>query len=274
MSKAANHIFKKLLQFKENDLAKYNVAFLHNSIQKRIDETQCRSIEDYSALLDQNSSELELFHDSLHNNYSEFFRNPLTFSVLESIILPSLIHNKKIIKSKELRIWSAACSAGQEAYSLAILLEEIKSGGKDNFSYRIFASDKCESLVNKAKKGDFSASEVSNLNMKRLKIWFSKEEEDTYTVRPELKKYIDFSVFDLVDEQLSSPPTSIFGDFDLVFCANILFYYKPDYQKIIIKKASNCLANSAYLVVGEAERDILAKNKFKEVFPQSGIFKK
>jgi len=109
--------------------------------------------------------------------------------------------------------------------------------------------------------------------MKRVKQWFTKH-ADTYTIKPELKENIDFSVFDLFSEQLSAPPASIFGDFDLVVCANLLFYYKPEYQKVIVLKTGSSLANNGYLVVGETERDILQKHNYHEVFPQSAIFQK
>ena len=266
-------ILRIFLQSYGLDVSRYDVSFLNKSLQKRMTETHCESEETYCHLLEQNYNEGELFFDSLHNSYTEFFRNPLTFAVLERIILPSLMLKKKISKNKEIRIWSAACAAGQEAYSLAMLLEEIKNGNDENLNYRIFATDQSETQVNQSRKGTYSAAELNNLNMKRVKQWFTKQ-ADSYSVKPELKQNIDFSVFDLFSEHLSAPPASIFGDFDLIICANLLFYYKPEFQKVIVEKTGNCLANNAYLVVGETERDILMKQNYLEVFPQSGIFQK
>jgi len=114
---------------------------------------------------------------------------------------------------------------------------------------------------------------MTNLNMKRVKQWFTKQGE-FYLVNPELKQNIDFSVFDLFSTHLSAPQASIFGDFDLVVCANLLFYYKPNYQKEMIKKVDKSLAKNAYLVAGEAERDLFLHANYVEAFPQSGIFKK
>ena len=256
-----------------NDISKYDITFLNKSLQKRITETHCTTAVEYYTFLEQNNSEGEIFKNLLRNNYSEFFRNPLTFSLLERIILPSLILKKKNTKNNEIRIWSAACAAGQEAYSLAMLLEELKNGNVNNYNYRIFATDQCESQINEARKGIYSAAELNNLNMKRVKQWFTKN-ADTFTIKPELKENVDFSVFDLLSEQLSAPPASIFGDFDLVICANLLFYYKPEYRKIILEKATNCMANGGFIAVGEAERDILINDNYFEAFPQSGIFQK
>jgi chemotaxis protein methyltransferase CheR len=255
------------------DVSKYDDSFLNKSLQKRIHETHCGSAEAYYTFLGQNIKEGGEFLRSLNICYSEFFRNPLTFVVLEQIILPSIVSKMRKSKRKEIRIWSAACAAGQETYSLAILLEELKKAGNENINFRIFATDQCESQVTEAQEGKYSAAALNNLNLKRVKQWFSKH-GDTYNIKPELKQNIDFSVFDLLSGQYGSPPASIFGDFDLVVCANLLFYYKPEYQLKILQKAGNCLASGGYLITGETERNILLRHNFNEVYPQSAIFRR
>ncbi len=267
------HITDLLLQSHGIDASGYDPSFLSKSIQKRITETQCGSAEAYYNLLEQSNKEGRHFFDSLHISHSEFFRNPLTFAVLERIILPAIVVHMKKTKRKEIRIWSAACAAGQEPYSLAMLLEELKNGDSEKFNYRIFATDQNETQVAEALSGQYAAEALNSLNLKRGKQWFTKSGE-TYTVKPELKNNIDFSVFDLFSEYFSCPPSSIFGDFDLVVCANLLFYYTPGYRKIILEKTGNSMANGGFLVTGEAERDILKNYYFHEVYPQSGIFQK
>jgi chemotaxis protein methyltransferase CheR len=209
--------------------------------------------------------------NSLLNSYSEFFRNSLTFSVLERIVLPDIIFNENIEKRKTIRIWSAACASGQEAYSLAILLEGFNNGAK-KVAYRIFGTDIDNEQVRIAQQGHYSADQIGNVTHKQLKKWFARE-GDQYKVMPELKSNIEFSVFDLLSSQYSSPPESIFGGFDIVMCANLLFYYQADSQKTIIEKIKGAMAENGYLITGETERDILLKHGFKEVFPQSAIYK-
>ena len=255
------------------DISQYDVSFLNKSINVRIAETHCNSAKEYEIFIQKNKEEAKILICMLQNSYSDFFRNPLTFAVLERIMLPSLILKKKETKHKEIRIWSAASASGQESYSLSILLEELKVTDSYNFNYRIFATDKSEDQIRKAQEGKYSATALNNMNLKRLKQWFTKH-GDKYIVKPELKKNIDFSTFDLFSKQLDCPPTSIFGDFDLVICANLLFYYKPKYQKIILEKTTSCLAKGGYIIVGEVERDILIKHHYQELFPQSGIFQK
>lgn len=279
MKDKTDHITKLFLKLKAIDLSIYDDTFLYKSLQKRITETKCNSEKEYYSYLEQNKNEAKVFINSLHIAYSEFFRNPLTFAVLEQIILPSLVLQKKNSKQKEIRIWSAACASGEEVYSMAILLEEYISNNREKIKYRLFASDQNESHLKLAQKGVFSDHVINNLQLNRLNRWFSKlpqvgkHSTGSYSVKPELNKHIDFSVFDLFNEQLSFPHASIFGNFDLVLCANLLFYYKPELQNKILEKVSKSLTSDGYLVVGETERNILINNNYHEVYPQSAIFK-
>ena len=260
-----------LIESQDVDVSKYDEKFLEKSVLRRMNETYCTTEEAYFRYLKQSFVEGEQFVRSLQISYTEFFRNSLTFSVLEKIVFPALLLKKLNNKNKEIRIWSTACASGQETYSLAMLLKELTKGVEDKINFRIFATDQSESQINEAKKGQYPESALSYLSLKRIKEWFSKE-GDVYSVKPEIKENIDFSVFDLFDENYSSPPNSIFGDFDIVICANLLFYYKPKFRAQIIKKTGGCLSNDGYLITGETERDILVKSGFSEIIPQSAIF--
>jgi len=264
-------ITELILQTQGIDLSKYEDAFLNKSVRKRMSDTFCESETAYSKYIEQSYIESEIFANSLQISYTEFFRNSLTFSVLEKIIIPSLVLKRANSNRNEIRIWSAACAGGQETYSLAMLLNEFSNRHSEKINFRIFATDQSETQIQEAQLGEYPESALNCINMERANQWFTKK-GDTYCVKPELKSNIDFSVFDLFSEKFSCPPTSIFGDFDLIVCANLLFYYKPEYQKKIINKARKCLSTIGYLITGETERDILIKSGFFEVYPQSAIF--
>ena len=253
------------------DISMFDESFVYKTILQRIGFTGCSDITAYSHFVAENVEEAVLFSGLLQVNYSEFFRNPLTFSVLESILLPEIIFRKKNTKSREIRIWSAACAGGHEPYSLAMILENL-IGQNDYIRYRIFGTDLDETQISKALLGEYNKESVGNIRQKELEQWFVQS-GNLFSIIPELKKHIKFSVFDLLSKH-SSPSESIYGDFDLVVCSNILFYYKPAYQKIIIDKICDSLAEDGLLVTGEAEREILKSGKFREVYPQSSIFKK
>jgi len=271
MAEKNKYIIELLEQKYGINVSKYDDSFLNKSIQKRIVETFCITNDEYVKYLEQNNNEGQILLDSLQIAYSEFFRNPLTVAALERIVLPSLIMKKENDKRKEIRIWSAACAAGQEVYSMAIICEELKIGSNEKFTYRIFATDQNEMKLNEARRGSYPISAVNNVSIKRFNKGFTKQGE-SYSINQNLKDHIEFSVFDLFNEKLSSPPNSIFGNFDIVVCANLLFYYKEEFRKIILQKTGNSLANGGYLITGEAEREIVLRDNYHEVFPQSGIF--
>lgn len=252
-------------------LSKYDRFFLEKSIQKRIDDTGCGSVEAYLGLLNSNKEEERLLVESMQINYSEFFRNPLTFAVLEKLIFPALMKEKAEKGQKEIRIWSSACAKGQEAYSIAMILEELCAG--DNINYRIIASDAVENNIEKAERGMYFLSELNYVNMERLSGWFIKKGE-LYGISDTLKRNIQFSCFDCFSEQYSYPPESVFGDFDLILCANLLFYYQPEYRLKIIDKVVHSISENGFVVTGDTEREIWSRFGFQEIYPQSAIFRR
>lgn len=251
------------LVFKNDFLAR----IFHSHMQK----CSVGNVDEYITLLKNAPSELDYLYDSLHINYSEFFRNSLTFAALEAIILPDLISRRKKNGSQEIRIWSSACADGKEAYSIAILLEELKQRFNADFTYRIFATDISQQHLTQAITGLFCRNAVEKMSLQRINRWFSRL-EGNYAISEQLKRCIDFSVFDLLSDSKSCPASSIFGDFDLVFCANLLFYYDDEAQKNIIRKISKCIKPKGYLITGETERNNILKLGFQEAIAYSAIF--
>ncbi|MBL0226536.1 MAG: protein-glutamate O-methyltransferase CheR [Geobacteraceae bacterium] len=261
-----------ILQSQGIDISKYEISFLESSLQKRMNENGCDSAEEYCAILERDRKECTAFVDALQISYSLFFRNPLTCAVLERMVLPAVALQRTSSRRHEIRVWAAACAGGQEAYSLAMLLEELVAG-KEKLAYRIFATDVSEAQVQEAMRGEYAAAALNNVNLKRAGRWFRRE-GDRYAVLPELKKNIEFSTFDLFRDGIGCPSASIFGDFDLVVCANLLFYYQEPFRATILAKIGHCLTAGGYLVTGETERDIIKRYHYQELFPPSAIFKR
>ena len=267
----------KIIQFiKEDyglDISMYDNSFLEKTITCRMAAASCETDAEYVYFMANSPEEPTELLGQLGNSYSEFFRNPLTFAYLEQVIFPMLFEKKKIAKEKEVRIWSAACASGQEAYSLAILCDELTEKAPAKLSYRIFATDiNPEELAN-ARKGTYPPASLNKVTHRRLQTYFIPE-EDRFRVLPTLANCIDFSVFDLLSDHCFCPPPSIYGNFDLIFCSNLLFYFKPEFRTHMLGKMYHCLSPAGYLVTGESEREIVKKSDFREVFEHSAIFKK
>ncbi len=253
------------------DISLFDESFLEKSVYNRISILELDSVDAYITRLASDANEACVLNESLHNNYSEFFRNQLTFAYLEQVIIPRLFEKKKNRNEKEIRVWSSACAAGQEPYSLAILFDEYIKKRKSNIRYRIFATDVCPKEIDLAENGVYQSASVDKVTHRRIQDYFIQE-GNNFCIHPEIRENIDFSIFDLLSDQRICPPASIFGNFDLIFCSNVLFYYKPEHRKLILEKFNNCQCPDAYLVTGEAERDILKSNKYQEIFVNSSIF--
>lgn len=241
------------------DLSPFSNLFVEKTINVRMAEAKCTSIEQYADYIKSSSTETGKLKKALNNNFSEFFRNTLSFAFLEHHILPALAAQKIKKPNREIRIWSAACAAGQEPYSIAMLCDEFMEKHKTGISFRIFATDISEPEIQNAKQGVYTEEALKNVSFGRVKNYFTPK-GNRFVVNQQLKDYIDFSTFDLLSGQYNCPPVSIFGNFDIVFCANLLFYYKPNVQKRILQKVDSSMARGGWLIVGDAEKET-AENK-------------
>jgi chemotaxis protein methyltransferase CheR len=253
------------------DISKYDETFLMQIVGKRIAATETKNMPDYFRFMLENPEETSTLLGSMNITYTEFFRNPLTFAHLEQWILPSLLEAKS--ENNELRIWSAGCSSGQEAYSIAILIENMYACRSKKCRYRIIATDISESALMQARKAEYNEVDIQKIRIKDLNDFFVRVGEN-YTVCDRLKQHVGFYTYDLLDQRSSYPQESIFGNFDLVVCSNLLFYYKPEYQRVIVNKLMNSMDKQGFLLVGEAERQIFKRFKgLYQVVPPSPIYK-
>ncbi len=254
------------------DVSMYDETFLTKALEKRRTALDGLSFGDYCGRLETDRAEAAALFDSLHIIFSEFFRNPLTFACLEKTILPALCEEKQRTHEKEIRIWSAACATGQEPYSIAMLFDEMPDRAKAGITCLVFATDISRAALDSARKGVYPAAALNKITRERIQNCFIPRGE-AFHIAPRIRDYVDFSYFDLLAGQGSSPEASIYGNFDLVFCGNLLFYYKPEHQRRILEKAGACLTPGGYLITGETERAIAGAHGFREFFENAAIFK-
>jgi chemotaxis protein methyltransferase CheR len=268
MKKELQEIIRVMKLTYKLDLSIYDESFIIKLIEKRKEILGVKTIAEYVKYLIENSLEFDIFNRSLNINYSAFFRNPLTFALLEQLIIPRIINQKE----GEIRIWSAGCAAGQEAYSIAMLLENCNIIRGKKMRFRIFATDISSPSLNSGRDGVYDTEELQNVRLRELNNYFIKKGE-TYQISAGIRNNVSFSTYDLLDPFSVNPPESIYGDFDLVFCSNLLFYYKPDIQKFILKKIQQSMSANGYLVTGEAERIFVDHiNNLVMVVPPVAIF--
>lgn len=254
------------------DLSSFDGTFLAKMLEARRTATGTPSVREYLTRLRQDRHEAEELHQSLHIAHSEFFRNPLAFALLEELILPQLAAGKG--GQTEIRVWSAGCAAGQEAYSVAILLDELAASRKNPVLFRIFATDRSRTELTTAQLGTYRRESLHNVRLKHVDGCFSRR-DDTFTIVSRIRQRVDFSWHDLLGERCGSPPASIYGDFDLILCSNLLYYYQAGIQQLILSKLHQALTPRGYLVTGETEKAAVnLAGGFHALAPPAPVFQK
>jgi chemotaxis protein methyltransferase CheR len=268
----------KILQFlhmqKGYDFRGNHLPMLKRRVDKRVYATNTGSYEGYYIYLQKNQKELEELFYVLTIHVSEFFRDPLVFEYLQSLISNTL--EMKLRKGDyNLRIWSAGCAMGEEPYSIAIMMREILEKIVDShITVDIIGTDIDEKILSRAVIGEYQEESLKSTRYGLVKKYFSQE-DGHYAISEDVKKMVSFSNYDLLDKKSFVPPESVFGDFDIVLCRNVLIYFNQEYQKGIFQKLYKSLHKNGYLVLGESEIPIGEfSKKFKRVSGYCKIFQK
>jgi len=252
MNKELKRILNCLNKKRGFDFTGYSLSILERRISQRLSLINCHDYNTYLHYLQENPNECEQLIDVLIINVSRFFRHTLTFEYIANHILPPFVFHNTSQKKLSLRVWSAGCSMGEEPYSIAIMINELLENEILTHDVKIFATDIDHNILEKAQKAEYSYEQIENIKYKFLKKYFTHKGE-SFFLKPEIKKMVSFSIFDILDKKSFAPPESIFGAFDLVFCRNVLIYFSPNYQELIFKKLYRSMARNGYLILGEAE---------------------
>ena len=217
----------------------------------------------YSALLDEDPAEYDRLLRTLTINVSRFFRNPETWEVIRRRILPELIRHKR-----PLFVWSAGSAAGEEAYSVAILLYELLEamGGDGMNGVRIVGSDIDPDILEQARRASYMEVALSETPKRLRRRWFSQGEP--YQLKPPIPSLVEFRKLDI----LSSQPGS---EADLILCRNLLIYLDQQAQKQVFRMFVEVLRPGGFLVLGRVETLARAvRRKFEVVDARERIYRK
>jgi len=194
--------------------------------------------------------------DAMTTNESSFFRDINPFDSLREKVIPELIEKRS--EKRTLNIWCAACSSGQEPYSIAITLREYFPQLAD-WDIRILATDISSAMLEQTKAGRYSQLEVNRGLPAKLMIKYFKKENGHWFVKPELTNMIDPQHFNLI------APWQTLPKMDLVFMRNVLIYFDQDIKAEILKKLHRVLCQDGYLFLGGAETTINLDSTFERI---------
>ncbi|KYF76313.1 hypothetical protein BE20_07360 [Sorangium cellulosum] len=226
------------------DFTKYKQATILRRLRRRMAATNTEDIDEYVRYLADHPEEHQRLVNSFLIKVTEFMRDPDLFAHLKDVVLPSLIEHARN-DNRSLRIWSAGCATGEEAYSLAILVSELLGDELDSFNVRIFSTDLDGEAINFARRGIYGASAVEDLPPDLTDRYFVAL-DGQYQVKKRIRNLTVFGEHDLGQR-------APFPHLDLVLCRNVLIYFTSELQRRTLHLFAFSLREGGYLVLGKAE---------------------
>ena len=222
--------------------------FLENRLGRRIQELNLKGYEDYLYNLRYNSDhhELQRLFDLITTNETFFFREPQQFELFRGELLNKITDENAKTGRRDIKIWSAASSTGEEAYTLSmVLLEKFELGG---FKKEIFASDISESVLVSARAAVYGSYAVRNVPSGYLNKYF-KNTDQQYSLSSAVKSMVKFSKINLVEEK----DVRMMRGVDVVFCRNVLIYFDDKAKQKVVSHLYDALRPGGYLFIGTSE---------------------
>jgi chemotaxis protein methyltransferase CheR len=228
---------------------------------KRMRQIGCNSFNKYFRIVknDETGEELVKMLNAVSTNLTGFFREEQHFQFLKETAFPSY----KKSGTRVLRIWSAGCSSGEEPYSLAIWLKDNLNGSLP-VDTRIIATDINTTVLSQAARGVYPAKQLQKIPKYQLRKYFQRgigKQEGYFRVKQEIKDLVEFR------RQNLTAPFDFESRFDVIFCRNVMIYFNKEYREALIRKASACLRDGGYLMVGHAESLTGIKHKLTYIQP-------
>lgn len=251
--------FRKFLESKSGIVLGDNKQYLVTSRLKRLlDEHGIKSLTELMAQLQGHSRNAlqDKVIDAMTTNETLWFRDTYPFEVMKNKVLPELLEKQP---NQRLRVWSAACSSGQEPYSLSMIMDEYERArlGQVKAGMQIVATDLSPTMLQACKVGDYDSLAIARgLSQERLQRYFDKTSAGRWVVKPEIKSRVEFRALNLLDSYAG------LGKFDVVFCRNVLIYFSTEAKKDILTRMHATLKLGGYIFLGASE----ALNSLPELY--------
>ncbi|MBX8944017.1 MULTISPECIES: CheR family methyltransferase [Lysinibacillus] len=219
------------------DLALYKEAQMKRRLTSLYEKKGYRNFVDFLKALEQDRDLMNEFLDRMTINVSEFYRNGKRWEVLRKKIFPKLLQT-----NKRLKIWSAACSTGEEPYSLVMVLSQLVPLSQ----IQIIATDLDENVIQKAKLGVYPERSLAEVPSD-IKAKYFEQEGSFYRVKDEIKRCVTFKKHNLLNDSYDS-------NYDLIVCRNVMIYFTEEAKDQIYNNFSKALRKDGVLFVGSTEQ--------------------
>src|SRR5215212_4129024 len=246
------------------DFSAYKRATIVRRLQRRMAAAGATTLPDYQRYIERHPEELQRLVASFLIKVTEFFRDPELFTYLSDRVLPALLSEAR--ERGELRIWSAGCATGEEAYSLAMLVSDLIGADAEELPVRIFATDVATDAVEFARRGIYTQAALQGLSPDLIARHFTPV-DGAFEVRKQVRSLVVFGEHDLANR-------APFPRIDLVLCRNVLIYFTPELQRRALQLFAYSLRQGGYLALGKAETVSPLPEFFSLEQPRLKIFRR
>lgn len=239
--KQFEHISRTVYDFCGIKLNNDKQNLVKSRLSKRLSALNLKNFDQYIELVGQDKSEFSVMIDSLTTNKTDFFREMPHFEFMRREILPKMIG-----KSRRLRIWSAACSSGEEPYSISMLLHETLPD-ISRWDIKILATDISSEILGKAQIATYEENHLSGISKLMKQKYFTQPQPNVFQIKENVKNLVRFARLNLMGSWKMK------GPFDLIFCRNVMIYFDKPTQGTLVNRFYNLLASDSYLFIGHSE---------------------
>ena len=258
-------ILEKVYKATSHDFSHYKRPTIHRRLARRMSLKNIKSLKEYLDYMNRHQDEAKDLSKEFLINVTKFFRDTEAFDELRTLVLPPLLDEKK--NGEGLKLWVIACSTGEEAYSIAMMLHEYLAELKlpSEIPVKIFATDIDDAALEIASKGVYPDTIAADIGKSRLEKYFIQE-GNTYRITPIIRKMVVFANHNV----LKDPP---FSKVDLLSCRNMLIYMSTELQKNILRTIHFAMNPGGYLFMGPSENIGMLKDSMKELSKKWKLYK-
>lgn len=261
--KSVLQLFSGIMQI---DFSQYKPNTLLRRLERRMNATGMVNLQGYADFLSAHAEEIEALRHELLIPVTRFFRDPEAFEALSALALENLIAGRQQQSNEPIRVWVPACSTGEEAYSIAIMLLDLMAEYRCDILMKFFATDVEPAYLERAGAGRYAEAQFENMPVEMRNRWFTATGVGYWQVRPELRQRIVFSRHDV----LADAP---FTQLDLISCRNMLIYLQPSAQDRVIRRLSYALKVGGTLFLGTSENPSASDNDYLPLDTRQKIYR-